>query len=58
MRFKICCVHNPHITLQCAVGQVEDQWKNTNFTVLAHGDSKDAFILGGTDDIQVGASRL
>lgn len=35
--------------------QVEDQWKTTNFTVLSHGDSKDAFILGGTDDIQVGA---
>lgn len=33
--------------------QVEDLWKTTNFTVLSHGDSKDAFILGGTDDIQV-----
>lgn len=24
-----------------------------NFTLLSHGDSKDVFILGGTDDIQV-----
>lgn len=33
--------------------QVEDAWKTTEFTVLSHGDSKDVFILGGTDDIQV-----
>lgn len=33
--------------------QVEDLWKTTNFTLLSHGDSKDVFILGGTDDIQV-----
>ncbi|TNN23644.1 Dynein heavy chain 6, axonemal [Liparis tanakae] len=32
---------------------VEEVWKNTEFTVLSHGDSKDGFILGGTDDIQV-----
>ena len=33
--------------------QVEDAWKTTEFTVLPHRDSKDIFILGGTDEIQV-----
>lgn len=33
--------------------QVEDAWKTMEFVVLAHRDSKDIFILGGTDDIQV-----
>ena len=33
--------------------QVEDAWKAAEFTVLAHRESKDVFILGGTDDIQV-----
>lgn len=33
--------------------QVEDAWKTTEFTVLGHRDSKDVFILGGTDEIQV-----
>lgn len=33
--------------------QVEDAWKSTEFIVLSHRDSKDVFILGGTDDIQV-----
>jgi len=32
--------------------KVEDSWKATEFPVLAHKDSKDVFILGGTDDIQ------
>ena len=32
--------------------KVEDSWKPTEFTVLPHKDSKDVFILGGTDDIQ------
>lgn len=32
---------------------MEDAWKSTEFVVLAHRDSKDIFILGGTDDIQV-----
>ena len=31
---------------------MEDSWKSTEFPVLAHKDSKDVFILGGTDDIQ------
>ena len=34
--------------------QVEDSWKALEFVVLPHRDSKDVFILGGTDDIQVG----
>lgn len=33
--------------------QVEDAWKSTEFIVLSHRESKDVFILGGTDDIQV-----
>lgn len=33
--------------------QVEDSWKNCDYPVLPHRDSKDVFILGGTDDIQV-----
>ncbi|XP_070782457.1 dynein axonemal heavy chain 6 [Enoplosus armatus] len=33
--------------------KVEEAWKTTEFTVLSHSDSKDVFILGGTDDIQV-----
>ena len=32
--------------------QVEDSWKQTEFIVLPHRDSKDVFILGGIDDIQ------
>uniref|UniRef100_A0A8C8Z9L8 Dynein axonemal heavy chain 6 n=1 Tax=Prolemur simus TaxID=1328070 RepID=A0A8C8Z9L8_PROSS len=31
----------------------EDSWKTTEFVTLPHRDSKDVFILGGTDDIQV-----
>lgn len=33
--------------------QVEDVWWTTTFTLMQHGDSKEVFILGGTDDIQV-----
>ena len=33
--------------------QVEESWNGTEFTVLPYRDSKDVFILGGTDDIQV-----
>lgn len=32
--------------------QVEDSWKALEFIVLSHKDSKDVFILGGTDEIQ------
>ncbi|XP_067440238.1 dynein axonemal heavy chain 6 [Thunnus thynnus] len=35
------------------ITKVEEVWKTTEFTVLSHGDSKEVFILGGTDDIQV-----
>ena len=31
---------------------MEDSWKQTEFIVLPHRDSKDVFILGGIDDIQ------
>lgn len=36
------------------VFKVEDSWKTTEFVILPHRDAKDVFILGGTDDIQVG----
>lgn len=32
---------------------MEDSWKSTEFVVIPHRESKDVFILGGTDDIQV-----
>ena len=32
---------------------VEDVWKKTEFFVLNHRDSKDVFILGGTEDVQI-----
>ena len=37
----------------CIFAKIEDAWKSTEFIVLPHRDSKDVFILGGTDDIQV-----
>lgn len=40
-----------YIQLLCL--QVEDSWKLAEFIVIPHRDSKDVFILGGTDDIQV-----
>ncbi|XP_068444624.1 dynein axonemal heavy chain 6 isoform X2 [Clinocottus analis] len=40
-------------SVETVIAKVEEIWKNTEFTVLSHGDSKDGFILGGTDDIQV-----
>ncbi|KAG8512932.1 Dynein heavy chain 6, axonemal [Galemys pyrenaicus] len=39
--------------LETILKKVEDSWKTTEFMVLPHRDSKDVFILGGTDDIQV-----
>ncbi|VCW69734.1 unnamed protein product [Gulo gulo] len=39
--------------LDTILKKVEDSWKTTEFVVLPHRDSKDVFILGGTDDIQV-----
>nr|XP_060479238.1 dynein axonemal heavy chain 6 [Panthera onca] len=39
--------------LEIILKKVEDSWKTTEFVVLPHRDSKDVFILGGTDDIQV-----
>jgi dynein heavy chain len=33
--------------------KVEDMWKTAEYVVLPHRDSKDVFILGGTDEIQV-----
>ncbi|KAM4603926.1 dynein axonemal heavy chain 6 [Polymixia lowei] len=39
-------------SLETVIKKVEDSWKATEFTVLPHRESKDIFILGGTDDIQ------
>uniref|UniRef100_A0A8C5NZ98 Dynein, axonemal, heavy chain 6 n=1 Tax=Jaculus jaculus TaxID=51337 RepID=A0A8C5NZ98_JACJA len=39
--------------LETILKKVEDSWKTTEFVTLPHRDSKDVFILGGTDDIQV-----
>ncbi|KAM9330540.1 dynein axonemal heavy chain 6 [Gastrophryne carolinensis] len=40
-------------SLETILKKVEDAWKTTEFTTIPHRDSKDVFILGGTDDIQV-----
>ncbi|KAG7241317.1 hypothetical protein INR49_025751, partial [Caranx melampygus] len=40
-------------SVETIITKVEETWKTTDFTVLSHGDSKEVFILGGTDDIQV-----
>ncbi|XP_057699654.1 dynein axonemal heavy chain 6 isoform X1 [Corythoichthys intestinalis] len=40
-------------SVETIVNKVEDVWWTTTFTLLQHGDSKEVFILGGTDDIQV-----
>ncbi|KAH3860157.1 hypothetical protein DPMN_023048 [Dreissena polymorpha] len=39
-------------SLEGILRKVEDSWKTTEFVVLPHKDSKDVFILGGTDEIQ------
>ena len=39
--------------LEVMLKKVETAWKTTEFVVLPHRDSKDVFILGGTDEIQV-----
>lgn len=31
---------------------MEDVWKSTEFTVVPYKESKDVFIVGGTDEIQ------
>ncbi|XP_069092738.1 dynein axonemal heavy chain 6 isoform X2 [Pleurodeles waltl] len=39
-------------SLETILKKVEDAWKTTEFICIPHRDSKDVFILGGTDDIQ------
>lgn len=46
--YKVYC----EFTVLYNIFQVEDSWKQTEFIVLPHRDSKDVFILGGVDDIQ------
>ncbi|KAM8939967.1 dynein axonemal heavy chain 6 [Pelodytes ibericus] len=40
-------------SLETILKKVEDSWKTTEFITIPHRESKDVFILGGTDDIQV-----
>ncbi|XP_066123630.1 dynein axonemal heavy chain 6 [Saccopteryx bilineata] len=40
-------------SLETILKKVEDSWKTTEFVILPHRDTKDVFILGGSDDIQV-----
>jgi dynein heavy chain len=40
-------------SLEALLKKVEEAWKNAEYVVLPHRESKDVFILGGTDDIQV-----
>ncbi|XP_026216049.1 dynein heavy chain 6, axonemal isoform X2 [Anabas testudineus] len=40
-------------SVEAIIAKAEEVWKTTEFTVLSHGDSKEVFILGGTDEIQV-----
>ena len=40
-------------SLEALLKKVEEAWKNVEYVVLPHRDSKDVFILGGTDEIQV-----
>jgi dynein heavy chain, axonemal len=39
-------------SLEGILKKVEDMWKSVDFVVLPHKDSRDVFILGGTDEIQ------
>lgn len=32
---------------------MEDAWKSLEFTVISHKDSKDVYILGSLEDVQV-----
>ncbi|XP_034043922.1 dynein heavy chain 6, axonemal-like isoform X3 [Thalassophryne amazonica] len=40
-------------SVEMVIKKVEDSWKTVEFTVLPHSDSRDVFILGPTDSIQV-----
>ena len=40
-------------SLETMLKKVEDAWRETEFPVLPYRDSKDVFILGGIDEIQV-----
>nr|XP_055061459.1 dynein axonemal heavy chain 6 isoform X1 [Misgurnus anguillicaudatus] len=40
-------------SLENILKKTEESWNTTEFVVLPHRESKDVFILGGTDDIQV-----
>ncbi|VDO70860.1 unnamed protein product [Schistosoma margrebowiei] len=39
-------------SLEMLLKKVEESWKSTEFIVLPYKDSKDVFIVGGTDEIQ------
>ena len=39
-------------SLEGILKKVEESWRSVDFTIIPHKDSKDVFILGGTDEIQ------
>ena len=49
---RMCDSRDHFHTYPSTLPQVEDSWKATEFIILPHRESKDVFILGGTDDIQ------
>jgi dynein heavy chain len=40
-------------SLEALLKKVEDSWQDVEFIVIPHKDQRDAYILGGTDEIQV-----
>ncbi|VDL92757.1 unnamed protein product [Schistocephalus solidus] len=49
---EIAGMASSEASLETLLKKVEDSWKTTEFIVLPFKDSKDVFILGGTDEIQ------
>ena len=48
----IYLAHRIQKLLEGILKKVEESWRSVDFTVIPHKDSKDVFILGGTDEIQ------
>uniref|UniRef100_T1J4J2 AAA+ ATPase domain-containing protein n=1 Tax=Strigamia maritima TaxID=126957 RepID=T1J4J2_STRMM len=49
---KISLAATAEYGLEMLLRKMEDSWKGTEFTLTAHRDSRDVFILAPTDDIQ------
>ncbi len=50
---EISTAASSEASLEIMLKKVEDSWKKCEFPVLPYRDSKDIFILGGLDEIQV-----